>query len=237
MKSVVSSDWHLDRVTMGVSRFDEIATAIDDTMSLAEEEEVDAYFFLGDLSDPNCGSVAYRITHYLLKMALRLKRAGIEFHALMGNHDPIEDGSGRSTLTPLRALAEEYDGIFVHEEPWKHVWMKHGNPVNMIFLPHSPISRPYDPEDFVKRVWDPKRLNVVAAHLTIPGILPGEESNELARGRDTIFPLEATKDAALRLNGHYHQTQVFDGIHIPGSLARLTASEEKHKPAYFLLEV
>ncbi len=39
------------------------------------------------------------------------------------------------------------------------------------------------------------------------------------------------------VHGHYHQQQVFDGIHIPGSLARLTAGEEKHRPSFLVLEV
>jgi DNA repair exonuclease SbcCD nuclease subunit len=44
------------------------------------------------------------------------------------------------------------------------------------------------------------------------------------------------------MNGHYHRAQVHAGehgvtVHIPGSLARLTFSEEKNAPGYMLLEV
>jgi len=77
---------------------------------------------------------------------------------------------------------------------------------------------------------------------------PGEEANELQRGRDVAYPVDAIEALTKRLGvpavliqGHYHraQTVTLKGleIHIPGSLARLTFNEEGHAPGYLILEV
>ena len=98
----------------------------------------------------------------------------------------------------------------------------------------------YDPDATLRLAGAGKLPVVVLAHLNIPGLLPGEESLELARGRDVFFPVEAAREVrpALMVCGHHHKRQVTpDGIHVVGSPARLTFGEQGHDPAFLVLEV
>lgn len=257
MRIIVMSDVHLDWVTMGVQRFDEVANAVAQTVTAtysaedgADAEKADLFLFLGDLCDPDSGSTVFRCIEYAMRTAATLSRLGVESHWLAGNHDVIEDGKGHTTLYPLQSLGEGsglVDNVFVHEEPWKMLVPTSEPKVNLICLPYTATSHPYDPADFLTRSLDKDRLNLVIGHLTVPGVEPGEETTEMPRGRDVVFPIEAVREAIKTghrmacLNGHYHRQQAFDAdgfeVLIPGSLARLTAGESDHKPSYLELEV
>jgi hypothetical protein len=74
----------------------------------------------------------------------------------------------------------------------------------------------------------------------VEGIASGSETEEMPRGRDVFWPIEAIKKVApkaLQLNGHYHTRQVFKGIHHCGSLARLTHAEEGNTPAFSVYDL
>lgn len=85
---------------------------------------------------------------------------------------------------------------------------------------------------------------IVISHLQIPGLIPGSESKEFARGSDHELPLA---DIALYLpkpvvfQGHYHRHQVFmkEGVQVTviGSMARLHFDEDTHSPGYVLVRV
>jgi DNA repair exonuclease SbcCD nuclease subunit len=78
----------------------------------------------------------------------------------------------------------------------------------------------------------------VAGHLSVPGVVPGEEVTEMPRGRDIRFPIEACAGVDLLMNGHIHRRQVSpDGVVIPGSLAKLTFSEEENTPGFLIIDV
>jgi DNA repair exonuclease SbcCD nuclease subunit len=255
MKIVVCSDVHLDWVTMGVSRFEEIANALYQTVTAARDNETGEpglYLFLGDLSNPDSGSAVFRCIEHVLKMAAILSQGGIESHWLAGNHDVIEDGSGHTTLWPLNGIGEGSGlarNVFVHEKPWRMLVPMAKPRFNLIALPYTATSHPYDPADFLKRSFDDRLPNLVIGHMTsIPGVTPGEETREMPRGRETVFPAAVVEQALADgyvvhcFNGHFHRRQSVrtEGgavIHIPGSLARLTAGEEDHEPSFFELEV
>lgn len=262
VRIVVCSDAHLDWVTMGVPRFDEIAEALGSTVDeargglTADGEAVpkaDLWLFLGDAGDPD-GDSWYRWVEYLIRTAALLSSEGVESHFIAGNHDVWEDGSGHTTLWPVAAIGENSGlcrNVFVHERPWKMLVPARRPLVNLIALPFSSISHPYDPADFLERSLDRNRINLVAAHATIiPGVTPGSE-DEMPRGKAMEFPVAAV-EAAIRegykvvcLNGHFHRRQSImpqDGgpqleLHIPGSLARLTVGEDEHEPAWLVLDL
>jgi DNA repair exonuclease SbcCD nuclease subunit len=242
-KGVVSSDWHGDFTTHGVDRFSEIETAAHRTVDVAIEENADFYAFLGDLCDPDSGSCVFRVAKLALDVALRLRSARIPSIWLAGNHDVIESGRGDSSLTPMRALEEQLDDfVYVAERP-KGIQIDH---LYVACLPFTASSHPYDPEkalgllmkDADERGRDVKS-RVVIGHLNVPGVIPGEETTEMPRGREVVFPsVMATKGADLVMHGHYHRKQkTNDGIWIPGSLARLTFGEESHEPGYLVVNV
>lgn len=240
MKFVVSSDWHLDHVTMGVRRFDDVAEAVLETISAAEGMKADGYFFLGDLADPDKNLTVFRACEFAVRMALRLQSVGIPSFWLAGNHDVIDTNEGTTTLSPLRPLEVATKGtggarIAVLEEP--RVIVLPGWP-RIVSLPFTSVLNPYDPEEFVTRAKGFTN-DITIGHLTVPGVVPGEETTDMPRGRDVLFPIAAAKErSAIMMNGHYHRQQTTpDGIHIPGSLARLTATDGDNKPGFLVIEM
>lgn len=239
MRLLVCSDLHLDATTAGFDRFDDCAEALGHMADIAVNENCDLFLFLGDLCDPT--QRAHRCVEFAAGIALGLSQRGVRSRWLVGNHDVIEDGSGTSTLSGMSVLNDvdhfQMDARVVDRPCFEFI-----GDAGFIFLPFVPRSHAYDPEAFVYSTpaTSCERV-VVAAHLNIEGIEPGSETSEMPRGRDVFFPLAACREAygarALLLNGHYHDGQIYEGIHIPGSLERLTFGEECNVPSYLIVEV
>ena len=254
MRAVICSDAHGDHVTMGVARFGDVERAF----ARVAAQVADVHFFLGDLTDPEDGMAALRATTMLANHASRVVAGdrGPRFIAIPGNHDVFEDGSGESTLQVLGALSPE---VTLLSGPTACVFDRESaDAFNVVALPFTASSHAYAPDKFVREVVEhPDRYGLVQTaptfvigHLMIPGVQPGEETKEVPRGREVMFPFEAVRDlcASMRgdvfvTNGHYHRRQEFKPsrmgytIHIPGAMARLTMGEERHEPAFLVVEV
>jgi DNA repair exonuclease SbcCD nuclease subunit len=242
-KIVVSSDWHLDHSTYGVQRFGDVAQAVRQTVDAAIAERADLYLFTGDLCDPDDGPWALQSVGFAIEVATALLRRGIASWWLAGNHDVIEDGTGRTTLSPLRAL--DLPEVRVFEEPslafvpGESKFDRSKRRVQLLALPFTATSRNYDPEKVVRHYDEQLGSRaVVAGHMTqLEGAQDGEETTEMPRGRAMKFPLAACRPGWLKINGHWHDRQVCQGVHIQGSVARLTFGEEKNRPGYIVLEI
>lgn len=238
MKFALSSDWHPDWQTLGVSRFDEIAKAARHSAKVAVEAEVSHYIFTGDLADPTAEGGMFEAINLAADIIVGLANADITVIFIAGNHDVCTDGSGATTLTPLRHIERYCPGqVYIVERP---SIISMTEEFKLMCLPFTAPSHAYDPAVFASKC-DEK--TIVAAHLTVPGIHPGSETTDMPRGREIVFPFKETKKAVMRINGHYHQRQNFDPrdggplIHIPGSLARLGFGEEDNNPAFSIIEV
>lgn len=236
MKLLLFSDAHLDHTTRGHSRFDDASRAMQKACDTAIAEKVDRVFFLGDLCDPDKNLSPPRCVEFAMRSALSLAREGISSNWIAGNHDVIEDGSGTTTLTPMRALERHNDRIFVHERP---AILNLPDYVSLLVLPFTATSHTYDPEEWARKTLAFSGPLIVLGHLSVEGVIPGEETVEMPRGRDVIFPqktLRSREQPTLMANGHYHRQQTFDGIIIPGSLVRLTHGEEENDPGFLIVE-
>ena len=161
---VVTSDWHLDAVTTGVSRFDELVSAawqtVDAAISLkARTKEPVVFLFLGDLCDPDCGVDAWKIATAVTSMAIKLGENELPSVWLVGNHDVIEDGSGRSTLSPLMALWPS--GLVTVASTPAEIEIEG---VTFQTFPFVARANAYTPEDFVGNA-RAKSSTVVLSHL------------------------------------------------------------------------
>lgn len=256
MKAIVFSDAHHDHVTMGQPRAGDIDAAFNLVCAEAIYGKVDVAFFLGDLSDPDEGAAVIQAMTAVVKLNANLDTSDILFVAIAGNHDVLEDGSGMTTLSPLRYLQPD---CMLAEGPRAFTMDRHSSQAfNVVALPFRATSHAYDPDAFVldilanedRYALQPAVPTFVIGHLAIPGVQPGEETKELARGRETLFPFKAVgmlkermEAPVVVMNGHYHRRQTFRppgesyDIHIPGSMARLTMTEERHEPSYLIVEV
>jgi DNA repair exonuclease SbcCD nuclease subunit len=243
MKILHCSDAHADWRTSGVDRFDEVEDAFAQTVRVALEEAVQLYLFTGDLTDPDDGPRALRALSLAMGVAYELGRHGIESVWIPGNHDVIEDGSGRTTLSPLKKLGGT-GKVHVYDRPGMFT-LDEGR--HMACLPYPAATAPYDPAEWLREAAvlyrDAERsgIAVVAGHLQVEGATPGDETTEMGRGRDVFFPFEQCDPSWLLLNGHYHQGQTFERagrkLHVPGSLVRLNHGEERNRPRFLIWEV
>ena len=252
MRLLATSDWHADWSTLGVSRFAEVERAAWRTVEEASNQRVDLYVFTGDLADPDVNPyVVPRAQHLAISIAIALRSIGVMSAWVAGNHDVCEDGSGASTLRPIKALEAMNNVVTPHvrvfEEPGVMAVERCKEGLLLLALPFTAPSHAYDPADFVRACHAPGVLNVVAGHLAVEGIQPGEEVTEMPRGREVTFPLDelakvrAEGKRLVLMNGHYHEQQHFETraghVHVAGSLARLTFSAERHRPGFLILEV
>lgn len=247
MKLLITSDWHADARTLGHARFDDVDRAVRQTVDAAIKQKVDAYCFLGDLCDPDSGSSVFRSVELAISVALELSNTGIHNFWLAGNHDVIEDGSGDTTLSPLRPFAKLRSHVHLFERPDRYcLQQQYGGPSILIHaLPYTATSHPYDPAAQAEPIWAQGGTHVVLAHLAVEGVQPGEETTEMPRGREVVFPREKfTEDmnGVFLFNGHYHRQQThgmpgYRPVHIPGAPARFTFGEQDNEPGYLLVEV
>ena len=223
---VSSTDWHLDAITAGLIRYPEIDKAIDESVDCAIDLDAWLYIFNGDLTDPDTLGCHAAIAK-AIEAAWRLSREGIASLWLTGNHDVIEDGSGHHTLMALRHVPE----AVVADKPGMYFG-------DIFCLPYTATSHNYDPDEVVRS--EEETPKVVVGHLNLEGIVPGNETTHMPRGRDVFWPIEALEECwpdALLLGGHYHERQKHRGVNIVGSLARLAFGEEDNDPAFAVVSI
>jgi DNA repair exonuclease SbcCD nuclease subunit len=165
---------------------------------------------------------------------------------ITGNHDVVEDARGSHTLmgvkglqTNGKTLVADHPLLFALADP-----RKSGRYVGVACLPFVAPSNSYDPSEAIRIMKEEESskapIRIVIAHLNIEGITPGSETKDMARGRDVYLPIDLLKETfpkAQIWNGHYHEQQTFNGVHIPGSLLRLTHGEEHHNPGFALVDL
>jgi DNA repair exonuclease SbcCD nuclease subunit len=236
MRLVATSDWHGDHCTIGRPRFADVEQAAWAAAGAAIERKADAFLFLGDLCDPDSGPVVFRCARLAVAIAARLAASGVHSVFIPGNHCVIDDGSGESVLEPVAGLGATSEFVHVVSRPGT---VRLGGHPPIMCLPFTSPSHGYDPAEEVVRHVGGQRGVVTITHLNVPGIIPGEETTEMPRGREVMFPVEEAKRVSqLMLAGHYHRRQVSpDGVQIVGSLQRLTFGEEDHTPGFLVIEL
>jgi hypothetical protein len=166
---------------------------------------------------------------------------------LTGNHDVIEDGTGAHPLLAVKEVYLEDARVVVADSPryWS-IWngrslVQDECECNVLALPYVARSHAYDPVEAVAGfVQNDAKPDLVVGHLNIAGATPGSETEDMPRGREVVYPVDAVRKAwpgAVLVNGHYHKAGECKGVHHPGALARLTFGEEEHVPGFLVVEV
>lgn len=254
MKAVISSDWHGDFTTAGVSRFREVEAAAMHTAHYAMKEQAGLYIFAGDLAETE-GPGMLRTIELAVRVATYLNTYHIRSLWLTGNHDVIEDGHRTSNLNPLR----DVPGAVLADRPMLERYANKDNIsrfkfagelnprdlpkreliINVLALPFTPRTHDYDPAAFV-REHAHEKVHLVVGHLMIEGIGAGSETRDMPRGRNVFLPVAEIKQAwpnAVIVQGHYHTQQVFNGVHVVGSLVRLLQVEAGNTPGFLGIDL
>lgn len=236
MRLVVSSDWHGDWITDGFERTNDLTFALEDIEH--ELQAGDVFIMLGDLSNPY-SRLVHRAVGIAVDRAIRCNDSRQFNLWVVGNHDVVEDKHGSHTLMAVDAVG----GLTrVFSKPSRQVI----NGVNFIALPYTSPVFDYSPEEQIRVIADSMTKAerngpvVVMGHLMLEGIEPGSESTDMPRGRDIMFPIETVQELfpkVVMMNGHYHTKQTYRGVHIPGSLMRLTHGEEENEPGFMVIEI
>lgn len=236
MKIFITSDWHLDAVTAGRERIDEVSAAAWHIAKQTALQSNNAFVFLGDLCNPSTAR-AHRADAVATAVAAYL-RSRVQQFWLVGNHDIVEDGRGTHTL-----MGVDGGGAQVCATPG--VFTPATN-LAFVFLPYPAITKNYDVLKVAADLVERCRVSniVVFSHLDIRGAVEGSESGDMARGRRVYLPVDEIRTVAERqsknirfFNGHYHKRQSLNGVDIPGSIARLRFDEERNVPVYLTVDV
>lgn len=238
--AVVTSDWHLDKHTAGFPRFADVEAAVQLAVNDAIETRAD-FLFLGDLTDPDSVS-AHRCVERAAAWAEQLASNEVDSTWVAGNHDTVEDGTGKTTLSPIAgAFGSAHLRVAVASSPS----IVENDAVTIVCLPFPTRATSYDPEDVLASVASNRPL-LVLAHLIVEGAGVASETLDMPRGRDVAFPWRALAEHAKRvpvcaLNGHYHRAQTVQNgavsVHVPGAPERMTFGEVGHDPGYLRVEL
>lgn len=239
MKIIATSDWHGDAKTLGHARFVDVDRAVRQVVQEAIRWEANMFCFLGDLCDPDAGSAVFRCVQRAISAARELSEARIPSWWLAGNHDVIEDGSGETVLNPLKALRDPR--VSVLDRPGSEDFGE----VRFVALPFTASSHAYAPRAEAQDAVGNYRRLVVLSHLAVEGIQPGEETTDMPRGREVLFPHDLFHDGVkdtLLLQGHYHRAHTFEApgllpVHVVGAPCRFTFANENDTPSFLKIEV
>lgn len=238
---VATTDWHLDARTAGAPRRDDLSQALDASVKRAMQLRTPGnqviYLFAGDLCDPWKAS-SHAAVATAIDTATRLHNSAVESLWIVGNHDVIEDGTGDHALMALGRLNNSQVRVVAFPQivSYRHV--------DILCLPYPSVTRAYDPvlqvQLMAKGRGKSDRALVIAGHLTLQGLLPGSEATEMPKGREIAWPLATLRacfPGAPILAGHHHHSQVFEGVHVIGSLGRLTFADAEHTPRWLEMEL
>ena len=255
MRFLITSDWHIDAVTLGVPRRPEVLRYAKHLVGAVTHERIDAVIFAGDGFDPGDMLASLYLADLLscfraLMHASRLKR----IYVIAGNHDVVEVDSALSTLKPLGMV----EGIVLGEEPCVCRLEGFGERVAIMLMPY--ISRAWaqlrlagvdpGPDALAGAAFGAARAAkadgfklVTVGHQTVPGAKLGSESAEMSRGRELDIPFRELSllEPELVINGHYHKPQTVQcgrvSVVIPGSPLSFTTDDPPTGKGYVVAEV
>jgi DNA repair protein SbcD/Mre11 len=241
VKLLLTADWHIDAVTAGVPRVDEIDGFVEKLVEVIEKEKIDFFFHLGDFFNPGKMLCSY-YTAKMIEIITEISHTDVERIVLIaGNHDVIENSRGATTLSPMVAAFPCHPKIHIFEQPGATLLHVREETIAVLALPY--VARACnDPQNLANVLMSVKGSGstplVVVGHMTVPGATVGSETKDMARGRDLDMPDLSELKPALVAAGHYHRAQRVGEVVIPGSPFRFTFGERNDEnKGYTIVEI
>ena len=261
MRLLHTSDWHVGKAIRGRSRNEEFAAALDEVVSIAIDEDVDAVLLAGDVYEQRAASP--EADSIVFDALLRLHDAGVRVVAIPGNHDSAVrlEALGK-LLRPLgtdiahQVMPPDRGGIV-------EVASRDGSEVaGVACVPFVPERRFGDAAELFEASerwylsyaegmgellaamaggFRPDRVNVVLAHLFTDGALLGGGEREASIGMVyAISPSRLPGEAVYIALGHVHRPQSVKGSPAParyaGSLIQLDFGETDQRKSVTVVE-
>lgn len=242
-KLLLTADWHIDAITAGIPRVDEIDYFVDQLKEAVVREQVNHLIHLGDFFNPG-GMLCSFYTEKVIEIVRELLSLGCLNSVVLiaGNHDAIESSRGTTTISPVAAAFSGEPRVQVFEQPSSFILTAQPDQIiRGLALPYVARAA-YREEAFSEAVKGLSELGdfplIVVGHMTVPGAVLGSESSDMPRGRELDLPLhELVKlRPSLIAGGHYHRAQVTESnVAIPGSPFRFTFGERNDKKKGFTI--
>jgi DNA repair exonuclease SbcCD nuclease subunit len=240
---LLTADWHIDAVTGGLPRVDEIDPFVEELKEAVIREKVSHLIHMGDFFDPGGMLCSFYTEKVIMIVSDLLAVDRLDTITLLaGNHDVIESSRGTTTISPVAAAFSGEPRVQVFEQPSRFVLTTQPDQIiRGLALPYVARAA-YREEAFPEAVKGLSELGdyplIVVGHMTVPGAVLGSESSDMPRGREIDLPVfELSKLRPVFIaNGHYHRAQVTESnVVIPGSPFRFTFGERNDKKKGFTI--
>jgi exonuclease SbcD len=257
-----TADWHVGKSIRGRSRTDEFAAALDEVVTIATDEDMDAVLVAGDVYEHR--SAAPEADSVVFDAFLRLHDAGIRVVAIPGNHDSAVRLEALGKL--LRPLGVELAPFVVPPDAGGIVELpsRDGDEVaEVACVPFVPERRFGDAAKLFEATeswylsyaegmgellramasgFTPGRPSVLLAHLFTDGALLGGGEREVTIGMAyAISPSRLPGDVGYVALGHVHKPQAVRGSGAParyaGSLLQLDFGETDQRKSVALVDL
>lgn len=261
MRFLHTGDWHLGRTIRTRSRSSEFEAAVDQVVSIAIDEHVDAVLISGDIYDQR--SVSAESDGVFFDALLRLHAQGIRAVVIPGNHDSaIRLGALGKLLAAIdvsvvdRVRPPEEGGMI-------RIPARDGNEHAVVAcIPFVPERRFADAAELFRdpastygsydekmgevfvamaRAFDPDAVNIVMGHLFLDGAIAAGSEREITIGRAyAVAPARVPDTASYVALGHIHKPQQVSASPSPtyysGSLIQLDFGETGQDKSVYVVE-
>lgn len=236
MRLICIGDLHLDCSIGGRDYHDDVR---DRLYEIAVRPD-DVIVQLGDIVDPDHGARTHRGLATFARWAHDLEWGNV-VHALVGNHDAVDDVRCTSALDALYYV----EGVVLHSK----VEVSPLTPSDYIALWLPWLSPAHGSTDVLALaraameqcpLGDREYKFIAFCHLDIPGCTPGSEVDMPRMGRLEL-PQELVDDPRIErfICGHQHARQDLQGgrIHVVGSLECLGFGERADEKSHTVVEL
>ena len=252
MKFLHVSDLHIGRKLLGKSLAEDQKHILDQILSMAGEDDVDAVLIAGDLYDKSQPSAeAVEMTGAFLTRLAEMKKPCF---IVSGNHDSAEQVAYcRSILRDARI----YISPAFRTAPEKHVLQDEHGEIHVYLMPFirpAAVRRAFPERAEEIRGYpdamraaieemhiDPSVRNVLVAHQFVLGGMEMDlaDSEERMVGGVDAIPAEIFADFDYVALGHLHSPQKVKGerMRYAGSPLKYSLSEEKQRKAAIKVEI
>jgi exonuclease SbcD len=250
MRFLHTADWHLGRYFHGASLLDDQAQVLDELVSVASTEKVDAVLIAGDIYDraiPPSGAVAL-LDDVLSRLVLG---EGIPVLLIAGNHDsPDRVAFGgriverqrlilRGTLDNLAPVLfeDEHGTVAFHPLPYVE-------PAYARELPGGEVAQDHQSAltfitSLLRSNFQPGQRNILVGHAFVAGGRESESERPLSVGGSGVVSAETFAGFDFVALGHLHrpQTVSVDRIQYAGSLLKYSFNEVEHVKSVSVVEI